>query len=126
MKIKQLAAIVGLVSLNFQCSPPAPAAEIILSTRSHHFFETDTNNNNLGLHYIANNGFTIGDYYNSKFRNSFHIGYSFNLYRSINMTVGGVSGYNSSMSPYFSFNYRYPLTKQWGIVFTVGDLVVIN
>ena len=124
--MKRIIAAVGLISLNFQCSTPLPAAEIILSTKSYHFFQKDTNNNNYGLHYVADNGFTTGIYHNSLYRISVHAGYSFHLYGPIGMSVGGVTGYDKLVNPYFSLNYEYPINKTWGITFTVGALAVVN
>ena len=122
---KTLIATAILLSLNFQC---AEADEVILSTLSYHFFQKGANQENLGLHYIADNGLTLGFYRNSADRDSQHIGYSFPLYKQVGMTVGAVTAYaeHAFLTPYFSFSYRQPIDKHWGITYTIGGLQVIN
>ena len=124
MKKTALAAAV-LLSLNIQC---VEASEIVISTFSYHFFQKGENNENLGLHYVADNGLTVGFYRNSMDRDSQYLGYSFPLYKQIGMSVGAVTGYakNAYLVPYFAFSYRQPITEHWGITYTVGGLQVIN
>ena len=122
---KTLIAAAVLLSLNVQC---AEAAEVIVSTLSYHFFQKGSNNENLGLHFVADNGLTMGFYRNSMDRDSQHIGYSFPFYKQVSMTVGAVTGYaeHAYLTPYFSFGYRQEIDKNWGITYTVGGLQVIN
>jgi hypothetical protein len=127
VNILNLTGAAILISLPFSCTP-APAEELVVSIRSYHFFEQDTNNNNLGLHYIANNGFTVGAYHNSYYELSVLLGYSFPLYKDFGMSVGVVSGYDKPITknPYFAFHYHHQLDKNWSVVYTVGALAVIN
>jgi len=117
----------------------AEASEVILSTYSYHFFQRDTNNENWGLHYVANNGFTAGVYNNSTaepggWKSSFHAGYGFPIYRPtwlrapVTMTVGAVTGYSerNKLGYYFSFSYRQKLSQNWGAHYTLGALQVVN
>lgn len=125
-----------LITLPFSCTPaPAHADEIIFSTRSYHLYvpnhdlyQQETNNNNWGIHYIDDNGFTTGAYYNSFYQPSVLLGYSFPLYNSIGMSVGVVSGYGKPIyqNPFFALNYHQKIDKNWSVVYTAGALVVLN
>lgn len=56
------------------------------------------NNDNFGLYYIADNGFTAGGYKNSYYRNSFYLGWTweFDKFYGVtpSITVAGVTGYD--------------------------------
>ena len=133
-KVNAAIAAAVLLSLPFSCTP-SPAEEIIFSTRSYHFqkhnqnlIQQDSNNNNWGAHYVADNGFTIGAYRNSYYAFSSEIGYSFPLGNGFGMSLGFVSGYERPIhrTPYIAWNYHQKIDKNWSAVYTVGALEVIN
>jgi hypothetical protein len=51
------------------------------------------NNANYGLYARTDSGLTFGVYRNTLRRTSLYAGYTFNAYRDIDVTVGGITGY---------------------------------
>lgn len=124
-------------------SPLVYADEIIVHLRSHHatgnhdrylsvvddegyqhdYYKPGHNNNNFGLSYQFDNGFTFGYYKNSKYRYSVYFGEQFMFNEYIGVFGGLVTGYrkksDNQLMPFLSGVIKIPLDDKVGLMLTI-------
>jgi hypothetical protein len=97
MRARNLAAFALLALVG----GPALARAIGLHVVSHHFPDSVDgyafNNNNQGLYYIDDNGFTVGQYQNSYGLTSQYAGYTAPEWHSWTITIGAITGYRDNI-----------------------------
>ena len=71
---------------------PAMAGSLGVHIGSHHFPRKDFNNANPGVYYIADNGATVGTYYNSERKQSVYAGWTWDS-GPWRLQVGAITGY---------------------------------
>ena len=77
---------------------PAMAGTLGVHIGSHHFPSKDFNNVNPGLYYVADNGATVGTYYNSERKQSVYAGYT-TEFGWLRVQVGVITGYQGRVLP---------------------------
>jgi len=144
----------SVASLLF-CSTMACADSVIFHLRSHHSernhdehvtrmnkhgdMESMTrrgmNNNNLGIAYQTDSGYSIGVYHNSLRRTSFYAGKAFMANEYLGVYVGAATGYNwkgSPVMPFVAGLVNIPVTDEFSVLFSIipkkkfDGYVVIN
>jgi len=94
------------------------------------------NNNNYGIGYKTDNGYSIGIYKNSFYKTSAYAGKEFMYNRYLGGFVGIASGYKEESGkafiPFVSGTVKIPIDNKYGLMFNViptknfKDYVVIN
>ena len=79
-------------------APAAQADTVGLHLASVHDPQRHFNNNNPGLYYRSNDGWTAGGYRNSLRRTSAYAGFTWQ-HGALGLTAGGVTGYQETLQP---------------------------
>ena len=87
-----------LLALALCLAAPAMAGTLGVHIGSHHFPNKEFNNANPGLYYIADNGATVGTYYNSERKQSYYAGYT-TEFGWLRVQVGAITGYRNRVLP---------------------------
>lgn len=93
-----IAATIMAITLGVAAHRPAAAGTLGIHIGSQHFPSKDYNNVNPGVYYIADDGATVGTYYNSERRQSVYAGWTFDS-GPWRLQVGAITGYQGRVLP---------------------------
>ena len=121
------------------CSTMAYADSLVFHLRSHHsennhdtyhqrinnkgeeeyYKKNGFNNNNLGIAYQLDSGYSAGVYYNSVRRTSFYAGKSWMFNDYLGVYTGAATGYKRSVTPFVSGLINIPVTEKYSVLINV-------
>ena len=93
-----IAATIMAITLGVAAHGTATAGTLGIHIGSQHFPSKDYNNVNPGVYYIADDGATVGTYYNSERRQSVYAGWTFDS-GPWRLQVGAITGYQGRVLP---------------------------
>lgn len=93
-----ITATIMAITLGVAAPRPAAAGTLGIHIGSHHFPSKEYNNVNPGVYYIADDGATVGTYYNSERRQSVYAGWTFDS-GPWRLQVGAITGYQGRVLP---------------------------
>lgn len=87
------------------------AISIGLHIHSHHWREQpDYNNSNVGVYVRADN-WQLGTYYNTYRKPTVYLGYAMKIAPHTDLLLGGATGYNYPVTPFYMVSFDVPLGK---------------